>query len=383
MSDTDLAGVAHFPIKLWDVVNDESNDIFRWSADGESFFVDDLKYENEVMEKYPGFAQIPSFANLRRLLREYSFSWQNNDTGEFQFSHPGFKKERKDLLHIIRTKRKSIQAATGHPTNKIRRRSSDAKGLKSSSKAWLQPSTNSKVNFRDETLKRFPEKFWAVVDDPNDLLYWGEDGDTVIVDDKKYEEEIMLRYPGFTQINSFANLRRLLREYGFSWSIRENGFFEFSHSHMKKGHPELLKGVKTKRKAAKAGAPHPYLPYFKMESYHSFPTQKCFSDRFDHVERQCQSSPEISQAINNIHSGNSSHLAREIQHGGAGKHTVTAFLHLHLDKDHLMNYKSRLCFMKETCGIVLLFIRLRINLYTLIHVHVVELSSSSFPCRNQ
>lgn len=72
---------------------------------------------------------------------------------------------------------------------------------------------------------------------------------------------------------------------------------------MKRGHSELLKGVKTKRKAMKAGAHHPYLPYFKLEaSYHSPPAQptKCINqtDLFE----KCQS-PEADQAVDNIHHG--------------------------------------------------------------------------------
>jgi len=303
MSEHDFEHVTHFPVKLWDVVNDDNDDIFRWSADGSSFYVDDRKYETDVMIRYPGFVQISSFANLRRLLREYSFKWQNNDTGEFQFSHTNFQRGKRQDIFLIKTKRKAIQAATGQHTKPRRRGTTEVSNQKSV-KSWLQPvSANNGVRLRMETLLRFPEKFWEVVNDTNDLLYWGEDGTSIIVDDKKYEEEIMTRYPGFVQINSFANLRRLLREYGFSWNIRENGFFEFSHANMKRGMPELLSGVQTKRKAMKAGAHHPYLPFFRSNDSPVYgPDGKCILNQMDSYSplAQHRSPSEVNQAVGTI-----------------------------------------------------------------------------------
>lgn len=324
MTDRDFEHVTHFPVKLWDVVNDEDNDIFRWSDDGRAFYVDDHKYEAEIMEKYPGFVQISSFANLRRLLREYSFDWQNNELGEFQFSHVSFERGKRDGIFDIRTKRKSIQACGGQPV-KNRRRIGDSSNPANAAKAWMQPTSSGKVNLRVDTLMRFPEKFWAVVNDTNDMLYWGENGDTIIVDDKKYEEGIMGSYPGFVQINSFANLRRLLREYGFSWSIRDNGFFEFSHSHMKRGRQDLLKGVKTKRKAMKAGTPHPYLPFYRGDGPYTSPGSKMFSpthSQYDQYEQglSTRSSPEVDQAIGSIQTPPHEHQRHFHHHHGSGKY---------------------------------------------------------------
>lgn len=328
MVERDFEHVTHFPVKLWDVVDDDSNTIFTWSSDGFSFYVDDNKYEQEIMERYPGFVQISSFANLRRLLREYSFDWQSNDTGEFQFSHPAFKRGERETIFNIRTKRKAIQAAIGQPIKPRRRNSRNNNNSAEQSKAWMQPvPPTGKVNLRVDTLLRFPEKFWAVVNDCNDMLYWGENGDTVIVDDKKYEDGIMVRYPGFVQINSFANLRRLLREYGFSWSICDNGFFEFSHSDMKKDRPELLKGVKTKRRAMKAGSHHPYLPFYRGDGPYHHHGNKGFANgtQFDSFEPELatRSSPEVDQAIGTIQHSDGRHFHHHHHHGsGEFKSTV-------------------------------------------------------------
>jgi hypothetical protein len=49
--------------------------------------------ENEVMSCYPGFLQIASFVNFRRLFREYSFHWKLlDDDCTLEFSHPCFVK---------------------------------------------------------------------------------------------------------------------------------------------------------------------------------------------------------------------------------------------------------------------------------------------------
>lgn len=58
-----------------------------------------MLYLLQVMKQYPGLVQIPSFANLRRQLRAYSFrSWENMDDSEAVFSHPKFVKGQPELL---------------------------------------------------------------------------------------------------------------------------------------------------------------------------------------------------------------------------------------------------------------------------------------------
>lgn len=318
MSEHDFDRLTHFPVKLWDVVNDENSKIFKWSEDGESFLVDEQQYEHKIMEQYPGFVQRSSFPNLRRLLREYSFKWKIiEQTGEYEFSHPGFKQGQKEQLLSIMTKRKTQQVASGCPTKLRRRGPGDSRRSSDTSKIWLQPAAKGGVNLWADTLMRFPEKFWAVVNDPNDLLYWSDSGDSIIVDDQKYSEEIMTRYPGFVKTKSFGNLKRLLREYGFTWNIRENGFYEFCHTNMRRGRPELLKGVKTKRKALKAGAPHPYLSCFKHNA--TFPSPKCYNtEPFECMDGNYRLPSEINQAVGSIRRGISGD-SKEFFHG-RGKH---------------------------------------------------------------
>ncbi|KAL8604978.1 hypothetical protein ACOMHN_028606 [Nucella lapillus] len=98
---------ARFPAKLFDVANDGY--LLTWNSDGTGIIVDEAVFEKTVMYSYPGFVQIASFLNLRRLFREYSFDWQivEGTVTVFQFSHPAFIRDREDLLDEVRTKRKS------------------------------------------------------------------------------------------------------------------------------------------------------------------------------------------------------------------------------------------------------------------------------------
>nr|KAG5705158.1 hypothetical protein BaRGS_030875 [Batillaria attramentaria] len=54
-----------FPVKLYEVANDGY--LVKWNADGTSILVDEQDFEDKVMKCYPGFVQIPTFLNFRRL----------------------------------------------------------------------------------------------------------------------------------------------------------------------------------------------------------------------------------------------------------------------------------------------------------------------------
>lgn len=99
---------ARFPVKLYDVANDGF--LVKWSSDGTSVFVEEDFFEERVMKCYPGFVQIASFPNVRRLFREYSFDWKvvEGTKSVFEFSHPDFMRNREELLLGIKTKRKSF-----------------------------------------------------------------------------------------------------------------------------------------------------------------------------------------------------------------------------------------------------------------------------------
>lgn len=100
-----------FPEKLYDVANDGY--LVSWNGCGDGVIVNEEEFENKVMKCYPGFVQISSFANFRRLFREYGFDWEIIDRSEkhshtFEFSHPSFKHGKGDLLCNIQTRRKSF-----------------------------------------------------------------------------------------------------------------------------------------------------------------------------------------------------------------------------------------------------------------------------------
>ncbi|KAK7108933.1 hypothetical protein V1264_013068 [Littorina saxatilis] len=148
-----------FPGKLYEVASDGY--LIKWSSDGLSIFVEEEYFEDKVMECYPGFVQIATFLNLRRLFREYSFDWrivEGTDT-LFEFSHPDFIRGREDLLREVTTKRRSVRrlaskraATTPSPQEKrpCRRRKMESDSCSgsvsaNSSSVWADSSSTSSV----------------------------------------------------------------------------------------------------------------------------------------------------------------------------------------------------------------------------------------------
>ena len=97
-----------FPSKLYDVCNDGY--LMRWNRNGSVSVPNEEAFETEVMELYPGFLQIPSFVNLRRLFREYGFDWVVTQDNIVEFSHPLFVRGRKQLLTEIKTRRRAFKS---------------------------------------------------------------------------------------------------------------------------------------------------------------------------------------------------------------------------------------------------------------------------------
>ena len=104
-----------FPSKLYDVCNDGY--LIKWNRNGSVSVTDEADFEAQVMEIYPGFLQIPSFLNFRRLFREYGFEWVINQDNVLEFSHPLFVRGRKQLLSDIKTRRKSFMVSARPETS--------------------------------------------------------------------------------------------------------------------------------------------------------------------------------------------------------------------------------------------------------------------------
>ena len=98
---------SQFPEKLYDVVNDGY--LIHWNRNGSISVNSEEEFENSVMRLYPGFLQIPTFLNFKRLFREYGFDRVVNENNEYEFSHPFFIRGRRDLTKKILTRRKSLR----------------------------------------------------------------------------------------------------------------------------------------------------------------------------------------------------------------------------------------------------------------------------------
>lgn len=103
-----------FPEKLYDVANDGY--LVHWNRNGSVSVTSEEEFEEKVMKLYPGFLQIPSFQNFKRLFREYGFDRDINQSGNLEWSHPCFVRGRRELVQQIRTRRKSFRTPLNDPT---------------------------------------------------------------------------------------------------------------------------------------------------------------------------------------------------------------------------------------------------------------------------
>lgn len=147
-----------FPWKLWHAAS-SLPDLVSWNEVGTEIEVNADDFERQVMTVYPGLVEISTFANFRRQMREYGFVWiQRKDTAEFTFSHPCFLRDRKDLLHLVVTRRRSRKL--GRADKLPVRRNEYSKSSAVSPSATFPPSnwgSSTKKRSSDET-RHSPEK---------------------------------------------------------------------------------------------------------------------------------------------------------------------------------------------------------------------------------
>ena len=112
-----------FPYKLWMILNNRLSTTHRivwWSDDGKEVIADPDRFEHFVMSTYPDFVRIPSFANFRRQMRWYNFSWEVDDFGYFHFKNPDYQRGREDLLQKVLTKRCNSKRSEVRTVTEIR-----------------------------------------------------------------------------------------------------------------------------------------------------------------------------------------------------------------------------------------------------------------------
>ena len=112
-----------FPYKLWMILNNRITTTHRlvwWSDDGQEVVADPDRFEHFVMATYPDFVRIPSFANFRRQMRWYNFSWEVDDFGYFHFKNPDYQRGREDLLQKVLTKRSNTKRADPRGLGEVR-----------------------------------------------------------------------------------------------------------------------------------------------------------------------------------------------------------------------------------------------------------------------
>lgn len=110
-----------FPYKLWMILNEPAtrDRLVWWSDNGLEVVADPDRFEQFVMSRYPEFVRIPSFANFRRQMRWYSFTWEIDDIGTFHFKNADFQRGREDLLAKVISKRSTGRSPKRHHDGQI------------------------------------------------------------------------------------------------------------------------------------------------------------------------------------------------------------------------------------------------------------------------
>ncbi|KAI9479375.1 hypothetical protein BX667DRAFT_467645, partial [Coemansia mojavensis] len=109
--------VTPFLNKLYSMVDDSSSDdLIRWSADGNSFVV--LRHEDFAKEVLPRFFKHSNFSSFVRQLNMYGFHKvphlqqggliaDGPEAESWEFNNENFQRGQPDLLHFIRRKKGS------------------------------------------------------------------------------------------------------------------------------------------------------------------------------------------------------------------------------------------------------------------------------------
>ena len=111
----------------------------------------------------------------------------------------------------------------------------------------------------EDTAVLFPAKLFRAANARSGLIEWSDDGSALQVNSLTFEHLVMSLHPNLVEIPNFANFRRQMRAYGFGWSLLFGDIFEFRHNYFKRGRPDLLKCVLTRRKQIKFDAAKRYV----------------------------------------------------------------------------------------------------------------------------
>ena len=86
--------------------------LITWTNDSSGLIVQEREFEENVMQMYPGFVQVETFHNLRRLFRDYSFKFRilqrkrSSHGLSIEFRHPSFSRNSYDQLPQVKKRQR-------------------------------------------------------------------------------------------------------------------------------------------------------------------------------------------------------------------------------------------------------------------------------------
>lgn len=94
-------GTLKFPQKLWNLVEDESENCISWTPNGETILIDFPVFQQRFLNKKSNVFKTTNMASFIRQLNLYGFRKVNNQTEIHEYRHPGFRRGQPELLQDV------------------------------------------------------------------------------------------------------------------------------------------------------------------------------------------------------------------------------------------------------------------------------------------
>ncbi|XP_035208443.1 heat shock transcription factor, Y-linked-like [Stegodyphus dumicola] len=144
---------------------------------------------------------------------------------------------------------------------------------------------------------KFPEKLWSIVNEgDSNSIRWGSNGDTLLLEYPKFQDEILNRDAGIFKTKNIASFVRQLNLYGFRKVNRYNeNIHEFKHPLFVRDRTDLLDLIK--RKSGIVFSKHAAVPSQKVSKVRNFTPIKRYKASEDIENQSDEANPNTEKEI--------------------------------------------------------------------------------------